>query len=158
MTHPADDANHFAGSCGVIELTIRSNPTSLPVVRAAAERIATAEGFDETQARSLTWALDEALTNVIRHGYDNRTDQPIQLKLEPVRHADGRPGLCITVRDFGRQVDPAMIRGRELDDVRPGGLGVHVIKSVMDEVEYQQGGEGGMVLRMVKYLAAVQAK
>jgi anti-sigma regulatory factor (Ser/Thr protein kinase) len=56
------------------------------------------------------------------------------------------------VRDFGRQVDPSTIRSRSLDEVRPGGLGVHIIRSVMDEVEYSRAEGGGMRLRMLKYL------
>lgn len=153
MSEPhADIANQTGGSCGAISLTIRSNPASLPIVRAAVERLATAEGFGETDARSLVWALDEALTNVIRHGYENQPNQPIELQIEPVHAADGREGLRIIVRDYGRQVDPSTIKGRDLDDVRPGGLGVHVIRSVMDEVEYSQPRDGGMRLSMVKYV------
>ena len=43
-------------------------------------------------------------------------------------------------------------RGRELDDVRPGGLGVHLIETAMDEVEYSQPDGGGMEIRLRKYL------
>ena len=55
----------------------------------------------------------------------------------------------IIVRDFGPQVDPASIHSRDLDDVRPGGLGVHIIRSIMRDVDYSCPPDGGMQLRMV---------
>jgi anti-sigma regulatory factor (Ser/Thr protein kinase) len=47
-------------------------------------------------------------------------------------------------------VDPATIRSRDLDDIRPGGLGVHIIHEVMDEVRYERRDSRGMRLTMVK--------
>jgi len=134
-----------------VQLSITSNPKSLPVVRSAVERMAQVEGFAEADAHALTLAIDEAVANVIRHGYDGRPDQPIAITLSAVARKDGRRGIAVEIRDRGRQVDPQTIQGRDLDDVRPGGLGVHIIQSVMDEVSYSCPPEGGMLLRMVKY-------
>lgn len=136
---------------GPIQLRFTSTPRSLPVVRAAVERLALEIGFNATDAHSVSWAVDEALTNVIRHGYRHALDQPIDVSLEPGCRDDGVAGLRITIRDAGRQVDPCTIKGRPLTEIRPGGLGVHVIQSVMDEVEYSCPAEGGMMLRMVKH-------
>ncbi len=136
-----------------IELNILSNAQSLPIVRAAVEQTATTEGFSEDEAHSLCLAIDEALANVIRHGYDGREDQPITIKLSPVTSSDGRLGIAVEVRDKGRQVDPDTIQSRSLDEPRAGGLGVHIIRTVMDECDYSCPAEGGMLLRMVKYLA-----
>ena len=58
----------------------------------------------------------------------------------------------LIIRDFGKQVDPDCIKSRDLDDVKPGGLGVHLIKSIMDEVKYRRHEEGGMELRMSKFI------
>lgn len=144
-------ADPTTGACGPVELNITSTPHSLPVVRAAVERMARTEGFSETDAHALTWAIDEALSNVIRHGYQNQPNQPITVSLEAVRGPDGRVGLCIIIRDMGRQVDLDTIQSRDLDEIRPGGLGVHVIRSIMDEVEYSCPPDGGMKLKMIKY-------
>jgi len=137
---------------GTIRLELTSSTKCLPVVRGAVERMAALEGFNGDDTHELTLAIDEALANVIKHGYQNRDDQPIELTLKAIRSAEGLPGLCILVRDYGRQVDPTTIQGRDLDDVRPGGLGVHIIQTVMDEVEYSCPTDGGMQLRMVKYV------
>lgn len=135
-----------------IELNITSSAKCLPVVRGAVEKMANVEGFGEMDSHALTLAIDEALANVIEHGYEGKDDQPISITLLPVKSADGRPGISVTVRDKGRQVSPEKIKGRPLDEVRPGGLGVHIIKSVMDEVEYSCPPDGGMLLSMVKYV------
>ncbi len=137
-----------------IEINITSHTKNLPVVRGAVERMAHLEGFADADAHALTWAIDEALANVIEHGYGGMSDQPITVQLTPVRAPDGRQGIAVAVRDRGRQVDPATIQGRPLDEVRPGGLGVHIIQSVMDEFDYSCPEDGGMLLRMVKYVGS----
>jgi anti-sigma regulatory factor (Ser/Thr protein kinase) len=141
-----------------IELNITSEPKSLPVVRSAVERMAQVEGFGEAETHALVLAIDEALANVIKHGYQERPNQPITIALNPVRSPDGRRGIAVCVRDKGRQVDPKTIRSRDLDDVRPGGLGVHIIQAVMDEYDYSCPPDGGMLLRMVKYLGRAQCR
>lgn len=135
-----------------VEMVIASNPSSLPLVREVVERVAGGAGFCDEDAHGLMLAIDEALANVIQHGYRGRTDQPIALRFSPVTAEDGRFGIEVTVRDRGDQVDPGVISGRPLDDVRPGGLGVHIIKTVMDECDYTCPPDGGMLLRMVKYI------
>src|SRR5438874_13085456 len=84
---------------GFVEITIASTPKCLPIIRAAVGCFAEEEGFGPNDVHALVWAIDEALTNVIRHGYENRTDQPIGIGFEPVKSPEGRPGVRITVRD-----------------------------------------------------------
>ncbi len=135
----------------IVELRFSSDPCFLPVVRGAAQGMASIAGLDEADAHRVILALDEALANVIKHGYGNRHDQPIEVRFRPVADDDGRAGIYIEVRDRGKQVEPSKIRGRDLDDVRPGGLGVHIIQSVMDEYQYSCSLDGGMLLKMLKY-------
>lgn len=134
-----------------VTLHIVSHPRSLPVVRAAVEQMASQAGLSKKDSHGLVLSIDEALANVIKHGYQGRNDQPVAIMLSPVVSGDGRPGIVVVVRDYGRQVDPSSICGRDLNDVRPGGLGVHIIRAMMDEAEYSCPTEGGMMLRMVKY-------
>ena len=58
------------------------------------------------------------------------------------------------MRGRALQVDPSTIRSQNLDDIRPGGLGVYIIREIMDEVRYEQRDGGGMRLSMVKQLPA----
>ena len=52
--------------------------------------------------------------------------------------------------DYGRYIDPSRIASRPLDEIRPGGLGVHLIRSTMDVVEYNENRHGGTTLTLVK--------
>ncbi len=93
-------------------------------------------------------AIDEACQNVIRHAYQGECDSPIELTVE-------REGECLVFRLFDEAptADPDKIRPRELDSVRPGGLGVHFIRNVMDETDYLRSPRGeGNLLRMTRRL------
>jgi anti-sigma regulatory factor (Ser/Thr protein kinase) len=138
-----------------VEIHIRANPAYLSVARSAVRKATEIAGLSVEEADEVTLALDEALTNVIRHSYGGPCAELIIVKLSRIASKEGqRTALEIIVRDFGKQVDPATIKSRDLEDVRPGGLGVHIIQSVMDEVEYSCQQEGGMQLRMTKYIDA----
>jgi anti-sigma regulatory factor (Ser/Thr protein kinase) len=106
-------------------------------------------------------AVDEALTNIIRHAYQGKTDQPIEASFRRIQAAnDGgrRAALEIVLEDRGVTVDRQKLCGRELDDVRPGGLGLHFMHECMDAVEFRRRW-GRNQLRMVKLLhASVSAK
>jgi anti-sigma regulatory factor (Ser/Thr protein kinase) len=133
-----------------VRLTMPSIPRYLCVIRAALRCMCAQEGFSEEIIDKLVLATDEALANVIKHGYDSRPDGSIMLILRPIA-GPARKGLDIVIVDRGKSIDPCLICGRDLDDLRPGGLGVHIIRSVMDKVQYRKRSGGGMLLRMVKF-------
>ena len=144
--HPA----HGAGFDVVLRLL--SNPIYLSGARDLVTNIAGRVGFDELGCGKLALAIDEALCNIIRHGYDDRTDRPITVSIGFETGADGSRSLLVIIEDEGRQVDPATIVGRPIEEVRPGGLGVHIIREVMDEVHYEKRDIIGMRVRMRKAL------
>jgi len=133
-------------------LRITSDTANIARVRAAVQAAARRIGFPEADAAAIELAINEAVSNVIRHGYQGRRGQPIDVTLEPVYRPEGA-GLQVTIRDHGRQVDPSVIVGRDLEDVRPGGLGTHIMRTVMDEVEYKHREPEGMELRLLKMIA-----
>jgi len=114
-----------------VKLNFPSDPRYLGVVRGAIERFASLVGFDEEDCRWITLAVHEALTNVIRHAYHNQYDQPVEVRL---RERDG--GMEVVMVDHGTGVKQEQMCGRPLDDVRPGGLGLHMIREIMSETEY----------------------
>ncbi len=92
-------------------------------------------------------ALDEACANIINHSYGDRGGE-----IEAVISA--QRGICrIQLTDFGEPYDPAVVsqpaRPRTIDEVKPGGLGLHLIRSVMDEVRYTPGRRGNHLV-MIK--------
>jgi serine/threonine-protein kinase RsbW len=147
-----------------VKVEIRSNPLYLSGVREMISAVAKRLGFAEDACGQMALAVDEALCNVIRHGYAKQPDRPIWLTLYPEGGAweSGSPSplngatderadaLRIIIEDEAQQVDPSKIQSRDLEQIRPGGLGVHIIKTVMDEAYYEKRGPVGMRLTMVK--------
>lgn len=138
-------------SAGHLHIDVASDPCQLAEVRHAIEHWAESRGWQEDEIAHLALAVDEALTNVIRHGYGGCAQNRILVDVREVSDPQRGAGVEIEVRDFGKQVDPERIAGRDLDDVRPGGLGVHIIRSVMDSVTYARAEDCGMRLVMRKY-------
>ena len=137
----------------LLKLELHSDPKLLCVVRGALERLTDVFGFSPPDRRSVTRAVDEALTNIMRHCYNGRTDQPIEVCCSRVRSrvSERGDGLEILLCDQGPAVDPAKLRGRRLDEIKPGGLGLHFIRQSMDTVEYKRAGSTNQ-FRLVKYL------
>ena len=133
-----------------LRIRLTSDLDEISNVRQAGEKIALVIGFSAEQAAMIMLTIDEALANVIQHGYDGQKGRPIDVFIERVC-PEGRVGIRVLIRDRAKKVDPASIKSRDLDDVRPGGLGVHLIKSLMDEVVHRPTARG-MELEMVKYL------
>ena len=127
-----------------------SQPRYLSAVRAMLMSLTQRFGFDEHDGNQISLAVDEALCNVINHGYSRRDDGRIWVSVWPIRDP---AGLKFVIEDIGRQVNVDEIKPRNLDDIRPGGLGVHIIREVMDEVVYEQRSEGGMRLTLVKHIS-----
>jgi len=130
-----------------LEIRLTSDPRWLRVLRAAVGQVGYLAGLTPQAVDHLKLAVDEACANIIVHGYGGKPGQPIvaTLYLYPDR-------LEVRLRDFGTKVPPDSIRPLEPSVSRPGGLGVHLIHSCMDEVVYESAEGEGMVLRLVKYL------
>ncbi len=123
----------------------------LPLARSSVKAVAERIGLTNGQIESVTLALQEALTNVIKHSYGQPCPDEIVITLSQLQGPKYPYGaLEISIRDYGKAVDPANIVGRKLEDIRPGGLGVHIIKSIMDECIYNKMPDKGMELTMIK--------
>ena len=138
----------------LLKMELRSHPAMLSVVRGAVTRLTEGLGFSEPECRAVIRAVDEAITNIIRHAYHGQTGRPIDASFRSIRvRRDGaqKNALEILLEDQGVRVDRAKLQGRRLDDVRPGGLGLHFIRQSMDIVEFRHS-KGKNRLRLVKLL------
>ena len=93
-------------------------------------------------------AVDEATCNIMRHGYCGNTSGDIILQIE-------RTGDTLTFRliDYGPPVEICKVKSRNLDEVRPGGLGVYLIQRIMDTMQFEEPPEGaGNMLVMTRKL------
>lgn len=213
-----------------IRVQLTSNPLLFSGVREMVSSVARRFGFNELDSSMMSLAVDEALCNIMRHGYERRCDCPIWLSVfllpeagsttnpalvwnggatangtaangaagagptaaatggvlaggghaqagaaaansgsgsgvgsgftaggalgvggDPSMPTTGRAGaMKIVLEDEARQVEVCNIKSRDLEDVRPGGLGVHIIKQVMDDVVYEKRDGLGMRLTMIK--------
>jgi anti-sigma regulatory factor (Ser/Thr protein kinase) len=141
----------------LLKLELQSNPEALCLVRAAVERAAEVLHFQDSDTRAIVRSVDEALANVVRHAYGGKPGLPIEMscyKLPGGEQKSAQGGMEILLVDKGVPVKPAALKSRPLDEVRPGGLGLHFIRESMDEVEFSRK-KGKNLLRMVKYLSPI---
>jgi anti-sigma regulatory factor (Ser/Thr protein kinase) len=126
-------------------LTVKSHPRHLADVRQFVRRVAAEAQFDKDTAFHIVLAVDEACANIIRHAYGGDASKDI------IIHATvSHDAVEFRLRDFGKQVDPACIKSRDLDEVRPGGLGCFLIRHAFDEVDYNIRFATGTELRLLK--------
>ncbi len=77
-------------------------------------------------------AVNEACMNVIQHGYRHAADRTFRIAI----FADGGE-LIVQLLDNGRPAADSDLQPREFDELRPGGLGVRIMREVMDSVAYR---------------------
>lgn len=128
------------------EIHIPSNPKYAKIVRCCVEHVGNLCNFPEETCRKITLAVDEAFTNVIKHAYQQKTDRPVILRCAILTDR-----LEFVLHDTGTAAEPTALKSRDLEDIRPGGLGMHFIHAVMDIVTYQPT-ENGNQLTLAKYL------
>jgi len=109
---------------------------NLAPARAFIEEWARFSCFDDITAGQIVLACDEATTNVFRYAYGGHSG-PIEFHA-----AIEDDHLIIRLIDQGTPADPAKIKGRDLDDLRPGGLGTVLLHNVFDTVDYAPQSRG----------------
>src|SRR6266446_3343102 len=87
--------------------------------------------LSEKERMLIVLGVDEACTNIIRHAYHLRDDQLISLSLEGFRNC-----IRMRLRDYGKQKTTRGMKGRSHDLIKPGGLGMHLIRHAFDKVDY----------------------
>ncbi len=108
-------------------------------------------GVGASQRQELVLALDEAASNVIRHAYGGPCEDQIELR---VRHDGGE--LHFELSDHAPCVGPDCMKPRDLDDWRPGGLGINIIDALMDDWVLQPLPDGGNRLSMRKRIRGAE--
>lgn len=113
--------------------------------------IATEVGIDQQDIDNIELAVDEACTNVIEHGY--APDDPN--KEITVRMEINTSKLVLTVIDHAKPFNILQYRPRDISDLqeegRDGGLGIRLIKRIMDTIDYRTTSDGYNELIMTKY-------
>ena len=126
------------------EWKIASHPANLRQIRKELEDFAKSIGLPEKSAYDVGLVLNEALANIIRHGYGGAVDRPILVQADRVgAHFE------LVIRDWGKPFDPALIKQKNLGELSPGGLGLLCMRRLMDDVKFERLPDG-MLVRMTK--------
>ena len=136
----------------LLRLQLNSDPQILCGVRGAVSSIAAAIGFNEEDCRAITLALDEAVTNVIRHAYGGKPGRGIEIQFNRLNgDKEGKSALEILLLDQGAKPKPGALKGLPPGELRSGGLGLHFMRQSMDMVVHSRVGSTNR-LRMVKFV------
>lgn len=129
----------------------QANFKSLDSIREYVARAAEDAGFDEAGIYAIQLAADEASSNIIEHAYNSEDEGEIECTC-------GTEGnnLVIVFRDHGMSYDPNSVPTPnltgKLSKRQIGGLGLYLIRNLMDEVHYESFDEAGNVLTLKKHL------
>ena len=108
-----------------------SHTGNLAPMRKFVRKFLDAYPFSERERLLMVLGVDEACTNIIRHAYHLRDDQLISLSLEGMSNC-----VRMRLRDYGKQTEAHTMKGRAHELIRPGGLGLHLIRTAFDKVDY----------------------
>lgn len=132
-------------------LSVPSSPENLAMIREFVVRVGEKAGLPSKEVDKLELAVDEACANVIEHAYGD--DRAREISVRAVLDADR---VTISVEDTGLGFDPSAVPEEDLADLvsrgRSGGLGMRLIRSLMDEVRYEIEPGRKNELRMSKKL------
>ncbi len=117
------------------ELRVKSRTENLAKIREFIQDFASSAGFKQDAIDNMTLACDEACTNIIKHAYKSYPDGEIVIKLKCENNK-----LVITIIDFGKAFQPESIPEPDIQEYyrqhRVGGLGMYLMKTLMDDVKY----------------------
>jgi serine/threonine-protein kinase RsbW len=117
------------------KLSIKSRTENLQQIREFVNSAAVEAGMMQESIGEMMLAVDEACTNIIKHAYKSFPDGEIIIT---VKHSQNK--FTIKIVDYGNSFEPDVVPKPDLNEYyrqrRVGGLGLYLIKSLMDEVTY----------------------
>ena len=125
--------------------TLEGLSSELSGIRCELRAVLEQAGFDEKAAGEVILAVDERLSNIIRHGYQGG---PGKIELSVRASTDS---FHISIKDFSPKFNPLNQPVPKLPRETPGGLGIFLTRELMDEVVYDEAFTGGNLLHLTKY-------
>jgi len=133
-----------------MELRFPSENRYLHMVHQLTKNLAEATGFETVEAEQIALAVDEAATNVIEHAYGGEPGHEIEVHFDPEGES-----LDIVIFHEGEALDSVPVPEFDLDKLvaekRKGGLGLTIMRQMMDKVEHGRAGTGKNMCVMVRY-------
>ena len=131
-----------------IKFSIKNEISEIAVLRESLSAFYSRHGFSAKMINGLNLAIDEILTNIISYGFSDKNRHEISVSVTA-----GNAEVLIEIKDDGWQFNPLEAPPPDVDmalDDRPlGGLGIFLVKKLMDSIEYKHE-EGRNILVMKK--------
>jgi serine/threonine-protein kinase RsbW len=134
-----------------VVITVPSHPKYLSVIRAATITFGKLYGIEEAEVEDIKLAIDEACANVIKHAYQGDTNKKIVVKYTIAKNI-----FTVIIEDNGLKAQIESMQGRNLNDIRPGGLGIHFIEKVFEGLRFDEHKKKGNRLILTKKLLGNQ--
>ena len=130
----------------ILKFSVPGKPEYVGPIRMAISCLANNAGFDIEAIEDIKVAVSEACTNVVCHGKSNRDDcYEVACEISEER-------IIILVIDRAGGYDMSQYQRPVMDNPKEGGLGIFIIKALMDEVDIFSELGMGTSIKMVKYL------
>ena len=120
-----------------MKIVINSHSKELRKVRLEVELFCKAN-FTNLDSSKVIIAVDEAIQNIIRYAYSMEQDQTIEIFFRKTEDSE----LEVKIIDYGKQAPLENIKPRDINDIKPGGLGVYFIKQCSKSSEYKHLPDG----------------
>jgi anti-sigma regulatory factor (Ser/Thr protein kinase) len=131
------------------KITFDASFDNLDEIRDFVGEVARQVGFSAKEIYSIQLAADEASSNIIEHAYAGITDGKLEIECDAFEG-----GIKIVMRDRGKSFNPSSVPEpnvkADLSERKIGGLGMYLMRKLMDEVTYESSAENGNILTMVK--------
>jgi len=108
-----------------------SHTANLALMRKQVRKFLDSYPFSEKERMLIVLGVDEACTNIIRYAYELRDNELIALSMEGLHDC-----VRMRLRDYGKRTPIHAMRGRSRNVIKPGGLGLHLIRNAFDKVDY----------------------
>jgi anti-sigma regulatory factor (Ser/Thr protein kinase) len=132
-----------------VSLRLKSDPRYLCLIRSLVRTFGSLAGFDDARSGAIALAVDESCTNIIRHAYGGRADGEVELEVRLRDDGEGSQVLVIRLTDWGLPVPASCLSDLPpRDPLTPGGLGLHLIRCIMDGVRFDQSSQGANVMEL----------
>ncbi|MDZ7263068.1 MAG: ATP-binding protein [candidate division KSB1 bacterium] len=131
------------------QIIVPAHINYLPELRKFIARLAIKYRFSKSETNALTISVDEACTNIIKHGYQDRPVGSITMNVQIKKDR-----VEVELIDYGISFDPNLVTDPNLSHYvqsgKKGGLGIFIMKKFLDEIHYVTAGQKN-ILRLIKF-------
>lgn len=128
-----------------VKIEMTSNPELVSVIRLTTSGIASKAGFDFDEIEDMKVAVSEACTNAIKHSEEEQFC---------ITYFWNDKKIEIQIKDEGTGYEVSSVKEPEIEKLNESGLGLFIIKTLMDEVDIKSVKGDGTIIKMIKYLGA----